>query len=75
MEPQKGKLWIYLSMQNSQGLSLDYPLVGRDMEIPVTTLLGMNLSTIPNCQPMPGSYWCSHIGIWQIRPEKIVLIR
>ncbi len=42
-EPQIGKLWIYLSIENPQGLSLDYPLVARDMEIPVTTLLGMDL--------------------------------
>ncbi len=44
-ESQAGRLWIYLSIENSQGLSLDYPLVARDMEIPVTTLLGMDLST------------------------------
>ena len=44
-EPQQGKLWIYLTIQNPQGLSLDYPLVARDMEIPVTTLLGMDLIT------------------------------
>lgn len=44
-EIQIGRLWIYLSMENPQGLSLDYPLVARDMEIPVTTLLGMDLIT------------------------------
>jgi hypothetical protein len=44
-EPQKGKLWIYLSMQNPDGLALDYPLVARDMEVPVTTLLGKDLIT------------------------------
>ena len=44
-EPQQGKLWIYLTIQNPQGLSLDYPLVAREMEIPVGTLLGMDLST------------------------------
>jgi hypothetical protein len=44
-EPQKGKLWIYLSLKNPQGLSLDYPLVARDLEIPVSKLLGMDLST------------------------------
>ena len=44
-EIQSGRLWIYLSIENPQGLSLDYPLVARDMEIPVTTLLGMDLIT------------------------------
>jgi hypothetical protein len=44
-EIQTGRLWIYLSMENPQGLALDYPLVARDMEIPVTTLLGMDLIT------------------------------
>ena len=44
-EIQSGKLWLYLSIENPQGLSLDYPLVARDMEIPVRTLLGMDLIT------------------------------
>jgi hypothetical protein len=44
-EPQIGKLWIYLYIENPQGLSLDYPLVAWDMEIPVTTLLGMDMTT------------------------------
>jgi hypothetical protein len=44
-EPQQGKLWIYLSIENPQGLTLDYPLIARDMGIPVSTLLGMDLST------------------------------
>jgi hypothetical protein len=44
-EIQAGRLWIYLSMENPQGLALDYPLVARDMEIPVTTFIGMDLRT------------------------------
>ena len=63
-EPQKGKLWIYLSIENPQGLSLDYPLVARDMEIPVTTLLGMDLSTSRIISLCLAVYWCSYI--WSI---------
>jgi len=44
-ETLTGKLWIYLSMQNSQGLLLDYPLMAREMDIPVSTLWGVDLRT------------------------------
>lgn len=46
-EPEnlKGKLWTYLILQNQQGVQVEYPLLARDIEIPVATLLGMNVIT------------------------------
>ena len=44
-ETLKGKLWIYLILQNPQGVTIEYPLLARDIEVPVATLLGMNVLT------------------------------
>ena len=44
-ETMQGKLWIYLILQNPQGVTIEYPLLARDIEVPVTTLLGMNEHT------------------------------
>jgi hypothetical protein len=44
-ETLNGTLWIYLILKNPQGLTIEYPLLGRDIEVPVATLLGMNLAT------------------------------
>ena len=44
-ETLKGKLWTYLVLQKQQGMMVEYPLLARDIEIPVATLLGMNVLT------------------------------
>ena len=44
-ETMQGKLWIYLILQNPQGVTIEYPLLARDIEVPVATLLGMNVRT------------------------------
>jgi hypothetical protein len=43
-EALNGTLWIYLVLKNSQGLTIEYPLLGRDIDVPVATLLGMKLA-------------------------------
>lgn len=40
-----GKLWIYMVIQNPQGVTIEYPLLARDIEIKATTLVGMKLAT------------------------------
>jgi hypothetical protein len=56
-EPLNGKMWIYLVLQNSQGLTIEYPLIGRDIEISIATILGMTLASsrfVSLCIVIPG---------------------
>lgn len=39
----QGKLWIYLQLKNPDGLTVEYPLVGRDMKLPVKDIFGLDL--------------------------------
>ncbi len=48
---------IYLVLQNSQGLTIEYPLIGRDIEISIATILGMTLASsrfVSLCIVIPG---------------------
>ncbi len=38
-----GNLWVYIIAMGASGESIEYPLLSREIEVPVRSILGMNL--------------------------------